>query len=67
MGERCAAAIWKRDTYRVSRGNGFRMHYNRQRCSRAATHGEHCAQHAKIAAQGVYVAPFERTIFRKNT
>jgi hypothetical protein len=55
-GERCAAAIYKRDTYRVSRGHGFRMHYERKQCSRAAVSGcEFCRQHEKVKASGVSV------------
>jgi hypothetical protein len=59
-GERCAAAIYKRDTYRVSRGYGFKMHYERKRCSRAAAPGyEFCRQHEKLRASGVYVVRWE--------
>lgn len=52
----CEAIVEKRDTYRVRRGfSGFRMHYNRVRCSRPAKVGGLCAQHAKVA-EGRYLA-----------
>lgn len=46
---RCEAVVYKRDTYRVSRGtkSGFAMHYNRERCSRAAKCDGLCTQHSK--------------------
>ena len=46
---RCAAAVYKRDTYRVFRdgsGRKFKMHYTRARCSRTAVDdSDFCAQH----------------------
>ena len=50
MGERqrCQAAIYKRDTWRVSRrgdGRHFRMHYEKHQCSRAAVEDGLCRQH----------------------
>lgn len=57
--ERCAAAVWKRDTYRYtgrSKG-GFEMHYNRKQCSRRAVTNGLCSQHAK---PGAYVVMWER-------
>lgn len=44
----CDAVVWRKDTYRVARGRGFRMHYERGQCSRRATHGDLCRQHAKL-------------------
>lgn len=42
----CYATIWIKDTYRYCGGKQhFKMHYNEQRCSRKATHGEWCWQH----------------------
>lgn len=51
----CRAVVYKRDTYRVARGSkgGFRMHYDRCRCSRRATRDGLCTQHADMAAKGV--------------
>jgi len=49
--QQCNAAVYKRDTYRVARGtkSGFRMHYDRKQCSRAALDGcEFCRQHRAI-------------------
>lgn len=47
--QRCEAVIYKRDTYRVARGapGGFKMHYDRCQCTRAAVKGGLCWQHAK--------------------
>jgi len=45
---RCRAQVWRKDTYRIVRGFGFRMHYNRGQCLRAATDSDLCAQHAKM-------------------
>jgi hypothetical protein len=44
----CAATVHKPDTYRYTgRGvNGFERHYRRERCTRTATHGAYCWQHA---------------------
>lgn len=51
--QRCQAAIYVRDTYRVSRRPGpqFRMHYEKKQCSRAALAGGLCAQHAQMAGE----------------
>lgn len=38
--------IYVRDTYRLRRGYGFRMHYTEKQCSRKATHGDFCYQHS---------------------
>ena len=45
---RCHAAIYHRDTYRrTGRGpTGFQLHYTYNQCSRKATHGKWCWQHA---------------------
>ena len=47
--ERCAAAVWRRDTYRYTgrSKSGFTMHYNRGQCARFSVNGEFCRQHAK--------------------
>lgn len=44
---RCAAQVWIKDVYRRTgrTKSGFEMHYNRQQCSRKATHGKYCRQH----------------------
>jgi hypothetical protein len=44
---RCAAVVYKRDTYRrTGRGkDGFEMHYDECRCKRQATDGKWCWQH----------------------
>jgi len=58
--KQCNAAVYKRDTYRVARGtkSGFKMHYDRKQCSRAALDGcEFCRQH-QSAADTRYVARF---------
>lgn len=47
--KRCLAQVEKRDTYRSSRGHGFKLHYTRCQCSRPAAAGVFCTQHAKIA------------------
>ena len=44
---RCQEYVYRRDTYRLSRGHGFRMHYDRGQCERRATHGDYCWQHRK--------------------
>lgn len=56
---RCRAQVEKRDTYRVNRGSpsGFKMHYNRCQCSRPATRGMFCTQHAKVT-DGRFVAEY---------
>lgn len=49
--DRCAAAVYKRDTYRVDRSKagqrrgGFSMHYTRCRCTRSAVVDGLCRQH----------------------
>jgi len=48
----CKAVVYRRDTYRrTGRGrNGFEMHYERGRCTRAAADGMPlCRQHAAIS------------------
>jgi hypothetical protein len=52
--KRCQVAVYKRDTYRrTGRGqSGFEMHYNREQCSRAATEGDCCRQHADMEKRG---------------
>lgn len=47
---RCCGLVYKRDTYRrTGRGrSGFEMHYTKQQCTRAATKGDYCWQHAKF-------------------
>jgi hypothetical protein len=59
MGERCEAAVYKRDTYRYTgrTKSGFEMHYNRCRCSRMATINGFCRQHAAVAG---YVETWEK-------
>lgn len=43
---RCVALVWKKDTYRLSRGRGFKMHYTESQCSRRPAKGsEFCWQH----------------------
>jgi hypothetical protein len=49
--ERCKAEVEHRDTLRVSRGSGFRMHYTTARCARLAKAGGFCTQHAKLHAR----------------
>jgi len=48
MDGQCNALIYKRDCYRVSRGHGFKLHYAREQCSRKATAGDLCKQHAAV-------------------
>ena len=57
MAKKCVAAIYVRDQYRVSRRQGphFRMHYSKQQCSRAATQGDFCTQHNRIASRNVNI------------
>jgi hypothetical protein len=47
--ERCAAAIYVRDTYRVNRtgrGPHFKMYYAKEQCSRTCKDGSrYCWQH----------------------
>jgi hypothetical protein len=50
IGDQCCAEVEHRDTYRVSRGRGFRLHYNVERCKRKAVDGKLCRQHAKVDA-----------------
>jgi hypothetical protein len=45
---RCTAQVCRKDTFRVSRGKGFMMHYNRGQCSRKASIGNRCSQHSKM-------------------
>jgi hypothetical protein len=52
----CEAVVYKRDTYRISRGRGFRMHYTRGRCSRAAATDGLCTQHHRLQLAGRHVA-----------
>lgn len=60
--ERCAATVYKRDTYRVDRSakgqrrGGFSMHYNRCQCSRRRVVGRFCAQHGKLLTDGRYIS-----------
>jgi hypothetical protein len=49
---RCNTYVYVRDTYRVSRGHGFRLHYNRRQCSRLANGGDLCWQHARLERRG---------------
>lgn len=57
MSTQCAALVYKRDTYRVARGtkSGFRMHYNKCQCQRAAVEKDLCRQHWKIEKTGMCV------------
>lgn len=48
---KCLAQVWVKDCYRVSRGHGFKMHYNRRQCCRNALDSGYCKQHAKIARE----------------
>lgn len=55
MRPRCQIAVYKRDTYRYTgrTKSGFRMHYNREQCARAAIEGRDCcAQHAAMIDGG---------------
>lgn len=47
--KRCAAAVWRRDTYRRTgrTKSGFELHYTMDQCKRKATHGKYCKQHAE--------------------
>lgn len=60
--ERCAETIYVRDTYRRTgrTASGFEMHYNRERCSRRATHGAFCWQHAPENRPRLLAAAMER-------
>jgi len=42
----CKAMVYKRDTYRLVRGRGFKMHYSMEQCKRK-TKDEYCWQHLK--------------------
>ena len=46
--QRCDAVVYKRDTYRVVRGKGFRMYYEKCQCSRRANFPPFCSQHANM-------------------
>lgn len=41
----CKRSVEHRDTYRVHRGHGFRMHYTTKQCSRKAGPSGYCYQH----------------------
>ncbi len=58
---RCAATIWKRDTYRrTGRGkSGFEMHYERCQCKRTATDGKWCWQHDETYSE--FEQPLEKS------
>lgn len=49
---RCQASVWVRDTYRVVRGGGFRMHYQERQCRRVAVGERFCRQHQKLHDDG---------------
>lgn len=57
---RCQAAIYKRDTYRrTGRGkHGFELHYTKEQCSRRATCGDFCYQHAPDTPRCSFAEPF---------
>ena len=42
---RCQAVVYRRDCYRMSRGRGFTLRYDRGRCKRAAVDDGFCRQH----------------------
>jgi hypothetical protein len=45
---RCKRLVWKRDTYRLQRGRGFKMRYRSEQCSRVTAEGDdQCWQHAR--------------------
>jgi hypothetical protein len=48
MQKRCRVVIYKRDTYRRTgrTKSGFEPHYTKEQCSRRATSGSRCWQHA---------------------
>jgi hypothetical protein len=53
IAKQCEVYVHVRDTYRYHGGKQrFKMHYRKQRCSRKATKGWMCTQHAKMAEQG---------------
>lgn len=60
MTGQCEAAVWRRDTYRLKRGYGFRLHYNHGKCKRQAKRDGLCEQHAKQAEEGINVLRFDR-------
>jgi hypothetical protein len=49
MESQCEAAIYKKDCLRIKRGYGFRMHYNKERCSRKSVKNGLCKQHLKMS------------------
>lgn len=61
---RCAAVVWRRDTYRRTgrTKSGFEMHYDRGQCERAAVEGGLCKQHAAMPHVPIHHAPFHKTV-----
>jgi hypothetical protein len=49
--EQCQAIVEQRDTYRLRRGRGFRMHYIARRCRRPATYAHYCWQHRQPSVE----------------
>ncbi len=52
---RCEAVVEHRDQLRFKKGKGFRMHFNKERCKKAAAEGGLCRQHQKVQNSGAYV------------
>ena len=52
---KCKAMVYVRDTYRVSRGSGARVHYEHRRCKRDACEDGLCRQHKKMAQDGLRI------------
>lgn len=48
---RCKYTVWKRDTLRLHRGRGLKMHYRSEQCSRTATVEKWCWQHVRMIEQ----------------
>lgn len=44
----CEARVYRRDCYRLKRGKGFTLRYDRGRCKRAARFFGLCLQHYKM-------------------
>lgn len=44
----CESVVWRRDRYRLKRGKGFTLRYERSRCRRKAKTGGLCAQHHRL-------------------
>jgi hypothetical protein len=49
--DKCRAEVYVRDTYRLHRGKGFKLHYTARQCRRKPFKEGYCAQHYGMKAE----------------